>query len=93
MTLEIVRFEGHLVSRATGWIDPEIGERKRRTVQAARDRDAATLWNLTEANLTRAGRAGATVSHYTLARLARSVARDGGDLRVVRAVPLGRIGA
>jgi integrase len=66
MTLEIVRFEGNLVSRAIGWLELETGERKRRAVQAARDRDAATLWSLTEANLTRAGRAGANVSPHTL---------------------------
>lgn len=40
--------------------------RKRRAVQAARDRDGTTLWNLTEANLTRTGRDRANVRPHTL---------------------------
>ncbi len=65
-TLEIQPYSGTLTHRALSWVTLPPDERKRRAVQAARDRDAATLWNLTEANLTRVGRSGAGVSPNTL---------------------------
>jgi integrase len=66
MTLEIVPYAGSLVGRARGWADLELGERRRRAVEAARDRDLVALWGLTEARLTTWGRTGARVSEHTL---------------------------
>ena len=65
-TLEIQPYSGTITHRALSWVTLPPDERKRRAVQAARDRDDTTLWNLTEANLTRVGRAGAGVSPNTL---------------------------
>ena len=64
--LEMVRFTGELTARARGWADLEVGERRRRAVEAARDRNVAALWELTEARLTTWGRTGARVSAATL---------------------------
>ena len=66
MSLELVRFTGTVVARARGWADLEAGERRRRAVEAARDRDVTALWELTEARLTTWGRTGARVSENTL---------------------------
>ena len=64
MTLDLYR--GDLVTRARSWVDLGPDERRRRAVEAARDRDASALWDLTEAHLTMHGAAGARVRRNTL---------------------------
>jgi integrase len=63
---EIERYKDNLTDRARGWSDLNDGERKRRAVEAARDRNLTALWDLTEARLTTWGRAGGRVSPATL---------------------------
>ena len=64
--LEIQPYAGTLTARSNQWADLEIGERRRRAVAAARDRDLETLWGLTEARLVTWGSAGANVSPESL---------------------------
>ena len=66
MSLVLVPYSTTLVARSRGWADLEVGERKRRAVAAARDRDVEGLWGLTEANLATWGESGARVSVHTL---------------------------
>jgi integrase/recombinase XerC len=64
--LEIQPYAGTLTARSSQWTDLEIGERRRRAVVAARDRDLETLWALTEARLATWGQAGARISPNSL---------------------------
>lgn len=57
---------GDALTRATNWADLPPDERRRRAVVAAAGHDAPALWQIAEAYLTLHGRAGATVSVYTL---------------------------
>jgi integrase len=50
-SLEIQRYSGTIQDRSRAWTTLEPGELKRRTVEAARDRDLETLWAITEAHL------------------------------------------
>lgn len=65
-TLELRTFTGTLAERSRAWADLNPDERKRRAAAAARDRDTAGLWSLTEAHLTTWGKRGARVSPHTL---------------------------
>ncbi|GGO36794.1 tyrosine-type recombinase/integrase [Deinococcus humi] len=64
MAVELYR--GDLVARASHLASLHPEELRRRAVQAARDKDTATLWALTEAYLTTHGVTGALVSRHTL---------------------------
>lgn len=65
---ELVKASGSsLVERTRAVADLAEDELRRFAVEAARDRDAVTLWALTEAHLTLHGSAGARVSSHTLA--------------------------
>ncbi|QFP75065.1 tyrosine-type recombinase/integrase (plasmid) [Deinococcus sp. AJ005] len=59
-------YQGDLVARASYLATLHPEELKRRTTAAARDKDAAALWSLTEAYLTTHGQTGARVSRHTL---------------------------
>lgn len=62
-----------LVSRAKAWTDLDDGELKRAAAKAANERDAETLWSLTEAFILVHGPAGANVSEQTLKTYKRGV--------------------
>ncbi|WP_246581012.1 tyrosine-type recombinase/integrase [Deinococcus aestuarii] len=64
MTLDVYR--GSALDRAKGWGDLLPEERRRRAVEAARDRDGEALWSLTEAYLTLHGASGTATSPRTL---------------------------
>lgn len=64
MTLDVYR--GSVLDRAKGWSDLLPEERRRRAVEAARNRDAEALWTLTEAYLTLHGASGTATSPRTL---------------------------
>lgn len=64
MTLDVYRSSA--LDRAKGWSDLNPEERRRRSVAAARDRDAEALWSLTEAYLTLHGASGTATSPRTL---------------------------
>ncbi|WP_245872992.1 tyrosine-type recombinase/integrase [Deinococcus planocerae] len=64
MTLEVYR--GSALDRAKGWGDLLPEKRRRRAVEAVRDRDAEALWSLTEAYLTLHGASGTATSSRTL---------------------------
>lgn len=64
MTLALYR--GDLVARASHLATLHPEELKRRAAAAARDKDPAALWALTEAYLTTHGQTGARVSRHTL---------------------------
>ncbi len=51
MTLEIVPFTATLDARAKRWTTLEPEELRRRAIEACRDRDLETLWNIVEAYL------------------------------------------
>ncbi len=53
---------------AASWAGLPPGERRRRAMRAALERDSDTLWDLTQAQLTQHGRHGARVSPHTLAQ-------------------------
>jgi len=57
---------GDPLDRATHWAGLAPDVRRRRAVQAAHEQDAATLWELALVVLTLRGKAGATVSPYTV---------------------------
>jgi integrase len=63
---ELVRFAGDPVDRARSWTELPEDELRRRAVVACRDRDQATLWNLTEAYFSTYGAAGGRVSPHTV---------------------------
>lgn len=64
---------GDLVARAAHLAGLHPEELRRRAAVAARDKDAATLWALTEAYLTTHGAAGARVSPHTLRTYGQAV--------------------
>ncbi|WP_281260159.1 tyrosine-type recombinase/integrase [Deinococcus planocerae] len=64
MTLEVYR--GDRLGAAQRWAELPGDELRRRGVTAARERDRATLWDLTVAHLMTLGREGAQVSPRTL---------------------------
>jgi integrase/recombinase XerC len=66
MKAEIQRFEASITSRSDAWIRQPPGDLKRNAARAARDRDPAQLWSLTEAWLCTYGKAGARISAKTL---------------------------
>jgi len=57
---------GDPLDRATHWAGLAPDVRRRRAVKAAHEQDAATLWELALVALTLRGKAGATVSPYTV---------------------------
>ena len=67
MSQIIPQTAGSLVARAAELAELSEEDRRRFALEAARDRDAAKLWALTEAHLTLHGAAGAHVSAHTLA--------------------------
>jgi integrase/recombinase XerC len=69
----IVRSSQDLVARAKTWTDLDDGELKRAAARAANERDAETLWSLTEAFILVHGPAGANVSEQTLKTYKRGV--------------------
>jgi integrase/recombinase XerC len=62
-----------LVSRAKSWTELDDGDLKRAATKAANERDAETLWSLTEAFMVIHGPAGANVSEQTLKTYKRGV--------------------
>jgi integrase/recombinase XerC len=62
----ILHTGGDLVKRAQQWAELDPGERRRRAVAACRDRDTATLWDLTLARLTLYSKSAAKLSPNTL---------------------------
>jgi len=58
--------DGSPLDRATHWATLSESERRRRAVKASHEQDAATLWELALVALTLRGKAGATVSPYTV---------------------------
>lgn len=66
MTLTLNRYRVSALDRARNWNDLEAGERRRRAVVAARDKDKDALWSLTEAYLVLNGASGTGVSPRTL---------------------------
>ena len=66
MASEIQRFNASITDRTQTWITLPPGDLKRSAARAARDRDPAELWSLTEAWLCTYGKAGARVSPKTL---------------------------
>ena len=66
MKLELEVYRGEVFDRARAWMDLNPEERRRRGVEACRDRDAAALWSLTEAYLTLHGSSGTGTSPQTL---------------------------
>ncbi|WP_081845846.1 tyrosine-type recombinase/integrase [Deinococcus marmoris] len=64
MQLDVYR--GEIFDRARAWADLNPEERRRRGVEACRDRDAEALWSLTEAYLTLHGASGTGTSPRTL---------------------------
>ena len=64
MTLDLYR--ANPLDRARSWNDLGAGERRRRAVVAARDKDKDALWSLTEAYLVLNGASGTGVSPRTL---------------------------
>ncbi|WP_202630547.1 hypothetical protein [Deinococcus alpinitundrae] len=64
LTLDVYRVNA--LDRARNWNDLESGERRRRAVVAARDKDREALWSLTEAYLVLNGASGTSVSPRTL---------------------------
>lgn len=71
--LDLVRSSLDLVSRAKAWTDLNDGELKRAATKAANERDAETLWSLTEAFILVHGSSGANVSEQTLKTYKRGV--------------------
>lgn len=57
---------GDTLTTAARWLSWDASERRRRAIEACRDRDHATLWELTKIHLTLHGKAGARVSPRTL---------------------------
>ncbi|MFC4428045.1 tyrosine-type recombinase/integrase [Deinococcus navajonensis] len=70
---DLVLYRGDLVTRASQVVSLHPSERRRRAVAAAKAKDAAALWEVTEAYLTTHGTAGARVSRSTLANYNRAV--------------------
>jgi hypothetical protein len=66
MTLTLDLYRAAPLDRARTWNDLEAGERRRRAVAAARDKDREALWSLTEAYLVLNGASGTSVSPRTL---------------------------
>lgn len=66
MSSELTLHSGDILAHAKRWSDLDEAERKRRAVEALRDRDLEQLWELTEAHLTLWGRQGSRVSKATL---------------------------
>ncbi|EYB67006.1 hypothetical protein DEIPH_ctg054orf0009 [Deinococcus phoenicis] len=66
-------YRGDLVSRASHLATLHPEELRRRAVEAARNKDPAALWALTEAHLTTHGSSGARVSPHTLRVYAEAV--------------------
>jgi hypothetical protein len=51
MTLEIVPYKGSQEARANRWVSEDPENLRRKTIEAARDRDLETLWEIFEAFL------------------------------------------
>ena len=66
MKLELEVYRAEVFDRARAWMDLNPEERRRRGVEACRDRDAEALWSLTEAYLTLHGSSGTGSSPRTL---------------------------
>lgn len=66
MTLALELYRATPLDRARGWTDLHPEERRRRAVEAARDKNVETLWSLTEAYLTLHGSNGTSTSPRTL---------------------------
>ncbi|WP_407543347.1 site-specific integrase (plasmid) [Deinococcus radiomollis] len=66
MTLTLDLYRAAPLDRARTWNDLEAGERRRRAMTAARDKDRDALWSLTEAYLVLNGASGTGVSPRTL---------------------------
>jgi site-specific recombinase XerD len=66
MTFALVQQSNTKLARAATWVELNPEERKRRAVEAARDRDATTLWELCEAWLTLYSAARNEISQHTL---------------------------
>jgi integrase/recombinase XerC len=66
MKAEIQRFTESITARSDAWLRLPPGDLKRNAARAARDRDPAELWSLTEAWVCTYGKAGARVSPKTL---------------------------
>ncbi len=64
--ISIQRFTGTRTAQMRAWRDLASDERRRRAVEAARDREVSTLWSLVEAHLTLHGARGAQTSLHTL---------------------------
>ena len=64
MTLDVYR--SALGDRTRGWLALHPDERRRRAVEACAQKDAGTLWSLTEAHLGLYGASGILVSPHTL---------------------------
>jgi integrase len=63
---DLVPYLGDRTAAMRSWRELSPEERKRRAVQAARDRDLETLWSLVEAHITLYGDRGAQTSRHTL---------------------------
>lgn len=109
MGTAIERYRSGAFDRARGWADLEMGERRRRAVEACRDRDGEALWPLTEAYLTLHGSSGTATSPRTLKAYRWAVGRfldysasqavnllratSGDGVRFVRSVEAGGLSA
>ncbi|SMB78345.1 tyrosine-type recombinase/integrase [Deinococcus hopiensis] len=56
----------HLLDQASAWVSLHESELRRRAMEAARDKNAEVLWDLTAAYLTTLGQVGITLSPHTL---------------------------
>lgn len=64
--MTLVPYQASLLDRARGWSDLNPEERRRRAVEAARDKNMGALWGLTEAYLTLHGENATATSPRTL---------------------------
>lgn len=71
----LIRYEGDALGTAITWATMPDGERRRRAVEAARDRDVETLWSLTESWLRLRGKSGQNISPRTIEAYSASVAQ------------------
>lgn len=81
---------GDALERVTRWANLDEAERKRRAAEACRDRDVATLWDLTEARLILFGKSGSRTSRHTISSYRTSVERliaDWSGVPLLRSTP------
>ncbi len=64
---------GDILADLSRWVSLDPGERKRRAAEAARDRNAAVLWQLTEAHILLYGGSAAKTSRHTLSAYRTSI--------------------